>query len=171
MLKVMQPVLKETLEKVNLAEIASQTSKNPNIHPISEKDLSMYNKLLRKAHRTSKEWDTILEILYSGDVFPAVLIGCSKSITEVEGILCHKGELMVFTTLEKYKKFIDFLHETDKSFRYVNFASFPFDYAMDIANQTQQRMVIDIPVKDVFQKCLVYKSDKQKISAAFILRR
>ena len=85
MLKVMQPVLKETLEKVNLAEIASQTSKNPNIHPISEKDLSMYNKLLRKAHRTSKEWDTILEILYSGDVFTAVLIECPKSITEVEG--------------------------------------------------------------------------------------
>jgi len=89
----------------------------------------------------------------------------------LRGILCHKGELMVFTTLEKYKKFIDFLHETDKSFRYVNFASFPFDYAMDIANQTQRRMVIDIPVKDVFQKCLVYESDKQKISAAFILRR
>lgn len=78
---------------------------------------------------------------------------------------------MVFTTLEKYKKFIDFLHETDKSFRYVKFASFPFDYAMDIANQTQRRMVIDIPVKDVFQKCLVYESDKQKISATFILRR
>ena len=78
---------------------------------------------------------------------------------------------MVFKKNEKYKKFIDFLHETDKSFRYVKFASFPFDYAMDIANQTQRRMVIDIPVKKKKKKCLVYESDKQKISATFILRR
>lgn len=171
MLEAMMPVITNALPKMTPEEFARQISENPDIHRIQPKDLFVLEKLLDKDFRNPEEWDRIQDILNSGDLFSAIPYRRPKSIKAVEGILCHKGELMVFTTLEKCKKFIDFLHETDDSIRYMNFTTISYEDALDIADQTQRRMVIDIPVKDIFQKCLVYESDKQKLSATLVLRR
>ena len=85
MLEAMMPVITNALPKLTPEEFARQTSENPDIHPIQPKGPFRARKTLSKDLRNAEEWDRIQDILYSGDVFTAVLIECPKSITEVEG--------------------------------------------------------------------------------------
>lgn len=168
MLKITQFIIKE--KQLESCGYVGQASENSNIQSIPENELSTYEKLLRKTHRSQEDWDTIQKILFSGEVFTATPTKRTDDINDIEGVLCREDSLMVFTTLEKCTMLLDYLQKKTPSIPSYDIGTIAFKYAVGLAGQYKKTMYVDFPVKGLFKKCIIYDGNTARLSAGYILR-
>lgn len=146
-------------------DVEKQASLNPELHLISEADLAVLERLLRKIYRTPADWDRIQEVLFSGDVVTAQPALSSENVRCVDDVLCHNGILQVFTTIEKCRKYIRYLNEKYGLNIYYRIISLSFEAIIEIADDHKMDVWLDFSTERNRKKFVAYTSKNQRLSA------
>ena len=160
--------LREKEAIANSEELLRQALNAPDVHILSERDLSVLNKMLKKPHRSEKDWDVVKDILLDADLF-TIEPPRSKKVRAVEGALYEDGTLMAFTSLQKCQAYIRKLSGEQGAQRYyINIIS--CETLFEIAEKKKAQLVIDKP-ENPFQMFFVYDSQTKRLGASVMIPR
>ena len=170
----------ESGEGSTMEDFKRKLAENPDIHLISEEQTATLEKLLGKPHRSEDDWDVIKDILYSIHVVTATPIQKRSKIKSVDHILCEKGDLLVYTTMEKCQKNMQKLFKKDSKLRFCQYTFLPCEEVLDIALDHKMQVFIDRPEdrsknymmehpEELFDLCLVYDGKTERISATMVI--
>lgn len=160
----------DTIDKAE-AEIINKI-KNLNLITTAESlELKM---LLEPLFRTEAQWDRVKEILLDKDVITATPIDKTGAATEteslksVDGILCYRKHLYIFSSFKKCQEFQTRLRTEDKiQHDMYSLSSFKFTDAVDITDEHKMECFLDYPDKEHFmEKFIAYNSKDKKIHAS-----
>ncbi len=123
---------------------------------ISEKDVSLIKLKLGKSHRSEADWTVIKDILLSHYVISAVPLKRDSRLKAVNGILCEKNYLFVFTNKEDCKKHLLMLNlRQGMKDRNFEMGAMPFEVAVDVAERHGMNLYIDMQA-EVNAVCMYY---------------
>ena len=160
--------LREKEEAVNSEELLRKVLNSPDVHILSERDLSVLTKMLKKPHRSEKDWGVVKDILLDADLF-TIEPPRSKKIRAVEGVLYEDGTMMAFTSLQKCQAYLRKLSGEQGAERYyINVIS--CETLFEIAEKKKSQLVIDKP-ENPFQMFFVYDSQTKRLGASVMIPR
>ena len=160
--------LREKEAAANSEELLRQALNAPDVHILSERDLSVLDKMLKKPHRSQKDWDVIQDILLDADLF-TIEPPRSKKVRAVDGVLYEDGTLMAFSSLQKCQDYIRKLSGGQGAQRYyINVIS--CETLFEVAEKKKAQLVIDKP-ENPFQMFFVYDSQTKRLGASVMIPR
>ena len=150
-------------------EALLESLNDPDVNILSERDLSVLDKMLEKPHRTDEDWEEIKDILLDADLFPLQppkSKANAKRFRAVDGILCEDGVLRAFTTLEKCQAYMQKLSKKIRG-RYYGINIISFYTMMETAKREKTRIIIDEP-ENIFKHFFLYDGETELITASLL---
>jgi hypothetical protein len=149
------------------AEVKRALLKHPDANPISQKDRSTITRLLKQPLRSEEDWDVIKDILAEHDIFTAVPTWETKTVKDVERILCKDNALFVFTTFDKCQTYMKRLIERGECPPYYHVSAMPYGYVMQVADERGMMIYLDYPNRRR-TKFITYNSERRSLIATVL---
>ncbi|MBQ3702036.1 MAG: hypothetical protein II885_04690 [Oscillospiraceae bacterium] len=115
---------------------------------LTKSEISQLRIKIGKSHRTEKDWTFIKNILREKAVFTAEPIDEKyRAAYSVEGILKDSGYLLIFTTMEGCKDFLD-KHGTARFGYQLTLGTIPFTTVVMIAYDYKEKVLLDLDIPE-----------------------
>ena len=115
-----------------------------NMTALTENEISQLRIKFGKGHRTEKDWTFIREMLREKAVFTAEPMDEKYRATySVEGILKDSGYLLIFSTIEACKDYLEGHGSARFGYR-LTIGSIPFTTVIMIATDYKEKVLLDL---------------------------
>lgn len=114
------------------------------MNALTKSEISQLRIKIGKNHRTEKDWAFIKNMLREKAVFTAEPMGEKyRAAHSVEGVLKDSGYLLIFTTIEACKAYLD-NHGCARFGYQLTIGTIPFTTVVMIASDNKEKVLLDL---------------------------